>query len=187
MTRLDSSINGLLHAFNQGDEDAFKKIYSACWSKVFSDAYSRLKNKEDAKNITQDVFITLWEQRGKQDIQNIPAFLYRLCKHKTLNYILKKRPALLAEHELEMSTDISPAYQLQFKEAGAIFNTKLKHLPPKQRSIFKLRYEENRSTVEIAQELGLSVKTVRNHLGRAIVTLRNILKLFLAVSTAVFI
>src|SRR5690606_16379297 len=144
-------------------------------------------NKEDAENITQDVFITLWEQRGKQDIQNIPAFLYRLCKHKTLNYIVKKRPALLAEHELEMSTDISPAYQLQFTEAGARYNSNLNQLPRTQRSIVTLRYEDHRSTIEIAQELGLSVNTVRYHLGRAIVTLRNILKLFFAVSTVVFI
>lgn len=168
----------ILTAFYQGDENAFKSIYTACWPQVFSEAYSRLKNKEDAENITQDVFISLWEQRSAIKIQNIEAYLHTVTKNKTLNYIVKNRPALL-DFNMEIATGITPAYQLLFKEAESQLSAKIYQLPKQQRSIIQLRYLENRTTTEIAQELGLSVKTVRNHLGRALSTLRSLFKIFL--------
>lgn len=173
------SLELVLPAFNRGDEHAFKCIYKACWPQVFSEAYSRLKNKEDAENITQDVFTSLWEQRGEIEIHNIDAYLFTLCKHKTLNFILKKKPALLDVFKTEIPSENSPVYQLLFKEAQGQLNSKIGKLPRQQRAIIQLRYMENRSTVEIADELGLSVKTVRNHLGRALSTLRNLFKIFL--------
>lgn len=166
-------------ALYNGQEDAFESIYKLYWPQVFSASYSRLKNKEDAENITQDVFISLWEQREKALIKNMQGYLLTLTKHKTLNYILKKKPTLLEDYEMDIMGESTAAYPLLFKEAEAKLQKSILQLPSQQRSVFQLRYVEHRSTDEIASELGLSVKTVRNHLGKALSSLKTVFKIIL--------
>jgi len=166
----------LLDQLVSGSHDAFEKLYRLHWVFVYNQAYKRLHNQDDAENITQDIFTTLWENREKIAIQNLRAYLFVLTKNKTLNFILKNKPSLITDYEESLTNDSSPLKDLLTKEAYHSLQEKILSLPPQQRTAFAMRYEENRSTDEIAAVMGLSVKTVRNHLGKAISTIRSIFK-----------
>lgn len=172
----DEAEQYLLDQLVLGSHDAFEKLYRLHWVFVYNQAYKRLRDQDDAENITQDIFTTVWENRAKAPIQNFRAYLFVLTKNKTLNFIVKNKPTLITGYEESISNDSSPLKELLTKEAYHNLNEKILSLPPQQRTAFAMRYEENRSTDEIATIMGLSVKTVRNHLGKAISTIRSILK-----------
>ncbi|WP_270090329.1 RNA polymerase sigma factor [Sphingobacterium sp. SYP-B4668] len=166
----------LLGELASGSHEAFEKLYRLHWVFVYNEAYKRLKDQNDAENITQDIFTTIWENRENTTIHNLKPYLFVLTKNKTLNFILKNKPTLITDYEEDLHDDSSPLKDLLTKEAYNNLNKKILSLPPQQRTAFAMRYQENRSTDEIAQEMGISVKTVRNHLGRAISAIRDILQ-----------
>lgn len=166
----------LLDQLASGSHEAFEKLYRRHWVYVYNEAYKRLRSQDDAENITQDIFTALWENREQVSIQSLKAYLFVLTKNKTLNFILKNKPELITDYEENIYNDSSPLKDLLTKEAYHNLNKKILSLPPQQRAVFAMRYEENRSTDEIATAMGISIKTVRNHLGKAISTIRSILK-----------
>lgn len=166
----------LLDQLASGSHEAFEMLYRLHWVFVYNEAYKRLRNQDDAENITQDVFTAIWENRERGSIQNLKAYLFVLTKNKTLNFILKNKPTLITDYEEDIHHDSSPLNDLLTKEAYHNLNEKILSLPPQQRAVFAMRYEDDRSTDEIAEMMGLSVKTVRNHLGKAISTIRSMLK-----------
>ncbi|WP_164108393.1 MULTISPECIES: RNA polymerase sigma factor [Sphingobacterium] len=166
----------LLDQLASGSHEAFEKLYRLHWIFVYNEAYRRLRNQDEAENITQDIFTTLWENREKTSIQELKSYLFVLTRNKTLNFILKNKPALITDYEENIQNDSSPLKDLLTKEAYDTVHEKILSLPPQQRAVFAMRYHENRSTDEIAAVMGLSIKTVRNHLGKAISAIRSILK-----------
>lgn len=166
----------LMSQLADGGHEAFEKLYRQNWLYVYNQAYKRLKNEDDAENITQDVFMSIWENRAKVRINDLKAYLFILTKNKSLNFILRNKPALITEYEDLLVADSSPLKELLIKEALNNLNQKVLSLPLQQRTIFTMRYQNNLSTDEIAEAMGLSVKTVRNHLGKALAALRGILE-----------
>lgn len=173
--------NTLLLELAEGDYKAFEKLYKLYWDFVFNDCYRRLKSIEDAENITQDVFLTIWENRKTITSINFKGYLFTLTKNKTLNFIMKNKPMLVAEYEESLVTDMCPYKEILLKEATAKFMNKVISLPNQQRTVFEMRYKENLSTKEIAEIMGLSIKTVRNHLGKALAVVKSILKFLLII------
>lgn len=169
-------INQALIALADDDHQAFTRLYLRFWPLVYNEAYRKLQCTNDAENITQDVFVTLWEGRKNLQIQNIEAYLFITTKHKTLNFIRKKRPELIAEYNNEVIASSSPLANLLYKEASQKLDRIILALPTQQRTVFSLRYIKDMPTDEIAAELGLSVKTVRNHLGKALIAIKSLVK-----------
>lgn len=174
---LQDSEEVLIKGLAIDSHDAFDQLYKLHWLLVYNEAYRRLRNQDEAENITQDVFMTIWENRKSSTIRNFKAYLYVLTKNKTLNFIVKNKPALIADYEDQLLDQLSPLHELLIKEAKSRVSSKILSLPPQQKIIFALHYEDNKSTDEIAELMGISVKTVRNHLSRAATTIRSVLKI----------
>lgn len=176
----DAELQDAKHALNalaDDDHQAFTRLYHRFWPLVYNEAYRKLQCNDDAENITQDVFVSLWEGRKNLQIQNLEAYLFITTKHKTLNFISKKRPQLIAEYDQELLASSSPLANLLYKEASQKLDRVILALPPQQRNVFSLRYIKDMPTDEIATELGLSVKTVRNHLGKALIAIKSLIKI----------
>lgn len=179
INELRETENRLLRDLAMGSHDAFDRLYRLNWLWVFKESYKRLGNKNEAENITQDVFLTIWENRESTSIRNLQAYLYVLTKNKTLNFILKNKPDLISDYEDQLHDENSPLKELITKETKSRISLEILSLPPQQQKVFVLHYQENKSTNEIAESMGISVKTVRNHLARAANSVRSILKAFL--------
>ncbi|TSJ40537.1 RNA polymerase sigma-70 factor [Mucilaginibacter corticis] len=164
----------LLLKLKEGNTDAFDALYEKYWKGVYAAAFKRLQNPDQAKDITQDVFLQLWLKRESTNIDNLPAYLFTATRNKVFNWMEKERrytpvPELLLQ--LKTSCDQTDAEVLRkefMKACEALINT----LTESQQRIFRMRYQQDLSTSEIADLLSISRKTVQNQLGKAVAQLR---------------
>lgn len=137
---------------------------------MYDAAWKRLKNNQQAEDIVQEIFITLWTRRAELSIEQLPAYLHTAVRFRVLNYI---------ERDLATSSVYGPLEAITAAEQGAdsvllekelheLLAAYIASLPEKRRAIFILHLKENLSTREIADRLHISQKTVQNQLGTAV-------------------
>ncbi|MFA4870198.1 MAG: RNA polymerase sigma-70 factor [Pedobacter sp.] len=167
---------------NQGDRKAFVEIYDRYYSLLYLYAYKKLKEREEAKDAVQDVFIALWNRREeiKFDI-SLSGYLYRSVRNRALNifahknieskYLASLDEYLKANHE---GTD----YLIREKEIAALIEIEINNLPLKMREVFLLSRTENLTYKEIAEKLNISETTVNTQMKRALKALRTKLGIY---------
>lgn len=160
----------LLAQLSEGSKNAFDALYEKYWSNVIDEAYKRIGDRDQAKDIAQEVFTSMWLRGTENPIENLPAWLYTVTKNHVYKLLQKKErfvpiPDLLSE--LESYNDRADAPFLE-KELLRAYEALIASLPDQQRVIFKMRYQDDLTPDEIASKLNLSPKTIRNHLGRAL-------------------
>ena len=177
----NSEDTSLLFQLSDGSRNAFDILYDKYFKEVYNSAYKRLNNAHHANDITQEVFVQLWIRGSKTPIENLPAYLFTLVKNNIFKFLEKESKyaalpdlASQAEDPLERA-DASLLYQ-EFLDS---FDQLIESLSPQQRIIFKMRFEDDLSSAEIAERLHISPKTVRNQLGKAISKLRGSFPLIL--------
>lgn len=166
-----------LLAFLKLDElGAFKEIYGRYWKKMFGEAYKRLKSKELAEELVQEIFTNFWLRRNDLKVNtNIGGYLHLAIYNGVVDLYRKelikekyKASFKIVHSELDTSTEDS----ILLKDLAYDIETKVSHLPDKCRSVYELSRNEHKSNKEIAMYLGISEKTVENHLTKALKRLR---------------
>lgn len=166
-----------------GNESAFEMIFKTYYQPLCRYAYSFLSDKEDAEEVVQSAFITVWEKRSDIDIQtSLKSYLYRMVRNSCLNVIKhEKVKQQHVAHEMavmevshESVTQKVHAAELEIKIAEA-----MKALPEQCRLVFQLSRFEELKYQEIADQLNISVKTVENQMGKALRIMREQLKEYL--------
>jgi RNA polymerase sigma-70 factor (family 1) len=166
--------NDLLALLAQDDRNAFELLYQRYWLSLYDKAYQRLKNSQQAEDIVQDIFVTLWSRRAVLRINNLPGYLHTAVRFRVFNYVKRD----LASEVFFEPFEAMAAHQegadehLMEKEMLCLINSYADTLPDKRRQIFLLHLQENMSTKEIAGQLRISQKTVQNQLGNALHGLR---------------
>ena len=164
----------LLLQMQYGDGQAFDLLYEKYWERTFSDAYKRLRNREQSKDIVQDIFTDIWLRRDVIHITNLPAYLQVAVRNRVLKLLEKQKHS----HPFFAAIENLPALHhhadsnLLWKELAASYDALVATLPPKRQQIFKMRYQQDLTTTEIASTLQVSRKTVQNQLTRAIEQLK---------------
>ena len=127
---------------------------------VYSVAMRYVKDEEDAKDITQEVFIKAFHSidmfRGDSKIQ---TWLYAITRNLCLNAIDKKKRKgnVIQFDDVDIASDIQSDSLLNESEFSALFNKCMSILPEKQRETFILRHIEELSYEEISDMLGTSI------------------------------
>src|SRR6478736_6687352 len=169
----------LLKALNEGDRDAFLKIYDLYWYKVFSIAYKRLKDKQIAEELTQDLFLKLWEKRAQLKPQKIEHYLSVAIKNAVIDHIHSGLVANKYVHYYrtfgEINTDTTQ-HVVAFDDLSESIEKGLSKLPAKSQEVFKLSRLDNWPTDKITKHLNLSEKTVGYHLTRSLKFMRSYLR-----------
>lgn len=162
-------------------EDVFKTHFKA----LHAYACTIVKEEAMAEELVQQVFFKLWEKRNSLNIESsATAYLYRSVYHECLNH-LKHRKVRAAYQQYAQTmgeaNEAGTAQKIQLSELQQHLNKALSELPEQCRTIFQMsRYEELKYQ-EIADKLGLSVKTIENQMGKALRLLREKLKDFLPI------
>jgi RNA polymerase sigma-70 factor (ECF subfamily) len=173
---MDGNDKELISLLESRDEAAFEQVFKTYFKGLHGYACSILKDEIVAEEIVQNVFFKLWDRSEKLSISgSITAYLYRAVNNESLNYLkhqkVKMAHGLFVTYRKEGQTE-SASGKLQLKELEARLRDALNDLPEQCRTIFQLsRFEELRYR-EIAEHLGLSVKTVENQMGKALKILR---------------
>lgn len=176
--------SALVEALGKDNREAFAEIYERYWSRLFWVFYRKLKAKEVAEELVQDLFISLWNKRATTQIENLEHYLFSAVKYRIIDYIRAqltresysvyyKAFISIENHETEETVAVN---DLTFALEESIDK-----LPEKSREVFRLSRLEHRSIREIAKLLNLSEKAVEYHLTKALKMLRGHLKDFVAV------
>ena len=168
----------LLKRLSEGDQSAFDELFMANYDMIYSSALVMIKSPEIARDIAQDVFLSLWEHRRKAVvIENIQGFLYNNVKflvHKRLRR-MKVEEAYTQYLKYKVSTTITPREQenlLAANQLQASIQQGIAQLPPQQQRVFRLSREQGLSHDQISHLIGVSKKTVKDYIVRSIAFLR---------------
>lgn len=159
----------LLRRVTQENKYAFSCLYEKYWQMVYSDAYKRLKDEDQAKDIVQDIFTHIWLKRETLQIDNLPAYLHVAVRNQAFKLLEKQK---ITHPFFDLLENIPSAHtvadgHILYKEFVEAYDALLNTLPHKRQIIFRMRFQEDLSTTDIANQLGLSRKTVQNQLGKA--------------------
>ncbi|OQB81467.1 MAG: ECF RNA polymerase sigma factor SigL [Bacteroidetes bacterium ADurb.Bin123] len=165
----------LFNRIRNGDRTAFKSLFDAFYAPMCHYASHFLNDDNQAEEVVQDLFVKIWERRMELVVEtSLKHYLFRSVRNQCLNLIrrdkvrqlhaMKLRDALLSEDAPE-DYSISPEKLLRIEEGIA-------SLPEKRQEIFRLNREEGLKYREIAEKLGISVKTVEAQMGAALKSLR---------------
>ena len=162
----------LVQTIRSGDADAFETLVRRKTSKVYALCYRIIGNSEDAKDISQLVFIKLWENLEKYDPQYaFDTWLYRMVTNVAIDFMRNKQSRDNAVNSnlrlVKTAADAEQGVIVQRKEVENVFNEISNVLSPKQKTIFVMNQMEDLSSADIAKVLGCRESTVRNHLFNA--------------------
>lgn len=159
------------------NQHAYTEIYNRYSYLLHSHAFIKLQNREEAKDVVQELFVTLWDKRHLIQLEsNLSGYLYRTLRNKTLNIIAHKKVHAAHELSLQLFLDNQPVpadYQTRDKQLTLLIESEIQSLPKKMREIFILSRKEHLSHKEISKKLNLSEKTVKNQINNALKVLRS--------------
>jgi RNA polymerase sigma-70 factor (ECF subfamily) len=172
--------SSILKLIQEGDTDTFEMIFNKYYKPLVAYSNTILKSHDEAEDIVQQVFITVWNK--KQDIgsvQSLKSYLYRSVYNSSLNRIkqLNVRQEYAKDYVLTHSEGVGTADR--HKELQQRIETALEQLPEQCGKIFRMSRFEQLKYQEIADQMGLSVKTVENQMGKALKLMREKLKDYL--------
>jgi RNA polymerase sigma-70 factor (family 1) len=151
-------------------------LYKRHWADLYKFAFFILRDKDACKDIVQDVFIWVWEHKKGLEIQAPKSYLKTAVKYKIANYM---RAGNIRNSFFEEASKLENAKSMpgvdefsELKELNNIIQITVANLPIKCQEIFRLSREENLSNKEIAEHLGISIKTVENQITIALHRIR---------------
>lgn len=159
----------LIRAAMRGDRRSFEELVILKRERVVRTAFQITGNLEDARDVSQGVFVTLWRSLHRYDPgRPFDTWLYRVTVNAAIDLVRGRGSrAETTDTDLDAVRSIGapdPDRGIHARELRAAFRILAAELPPQQRAAFVLREGEGRSTAEIADILDLSASTVRNHL-----------------------
>ncbi|WP_316804431.1 RNA polymerase sigma-70 factor [Pedobacter nototheniae] len=170
---LTATASGITHQYY--DDAAFEQLFKTHYKALHVYAQVILKDEDIAEEIVQGMFLKFWEKRESLKIQSVKAYLYRCVYNDCLNYIRQEKTKFKYQEFTihTMNTEHEPAsLKVELTELQQKLKQALNDLPEQCRTIFQMSRFEELKYREIAEQLGLSIKTVENQMGKALKILR---------------
>lgn len=172
----------LVNEFKKGSLEAFEEIMSRYEAKVYNLAMRFTRNREDAEEVLQDVFSTIYRKiDGFQGKSAFSSWLYRIIVNSAYMKLRKRKQ----DHTVSME-EVSPTFQFEsttdYRDRSdyAAMNSQMREklqgaidrLPEQYRAVFVLRDVDGLSNQEVGEILDLSVPAVKSRLHRSRLMLR---------------
>ncbi|HEK22398.1 MAG TPA: sigma-70 family RNA polymerase sigma factor [Bacteroidetes bacterium] len=163
----------LWQLIKQDSHSAFETLYLRYLKSVFTEINKRISDRDQAEDITQEVFLSLWEKRMTSNPQGaLYPYIYGMAINKVFNYFRSNKiPANFIEtwetlpEDLAQLAELPQAFKVaEVTEMEGLLEAERSNLPEKMRRVYEMRYEKRLSIAEIANGLSISPNTVHNHL-----------------------
>jgi RNA polymerase sigma-70 factor, ECF subfamily len=159
---------------------AFEQMYKEHYKLLRNAAYNIIGDKDASHDVVQEVFVKLWNRKDEVHvILNQKAYLFRSVVNASITYLNSKKANTQIE-DYRLASPGTADSAIMLKELEAKISRALENLPPKCKAVFVLSRFEEKKNKEIAEILGLSLKTVENQMGIALKKMRAELKPYLA-------
>lgn len=172
LTRSDHELASLLQADDHG---AYTALYERYFGLLYLHARKKVRNAEEARDITQDIFISLWNHRSSIDAdQGVKAWLYACLRNKIIDWMAHQHVSSRYIRSFsQFPTSVCETdHRVREKELAAMIEKEIQALPPRMREIFLLSKRDHLKHKEIAQKLQLSEHTVKTQVKHALRFLR---------------
>jgi RNA polymerase sigma-70 factor (ECF subfamily) len=165
------------------DPKRFESFFKAKYAPLCHYANKYVLDIDTAEEIVQDIFVKIWERRGKINISGSElAYVTKSIKNACLNHI-KHRKIVLVYEQAEASKGASESIEMENEAFDVDLETAalqaIEELPPQRKKIFSMSRIDGLKYREIAEQMGLSIKTVEVQMGLSLKYLRNRLKNYL--------
>jgi RNA polymerase sigma-70 factor (ECF subfamily) len=171
----------LLIRLQRGEESAFEILFDAQYANLVRYAMRYDLSKDAARDLVQDVFIDIWNRRTTLQVNTtLPAYLYGAVRRSILSF--RRHDRVVTQWQQTESTAAAYAPratyntgegQAEADELSHIVHQTVVAMPARMREIFELSRTHGLSHAEIAESLGISVKTVAEQILRALRLLRD--------------
>jgi RNA polymerase sigma-70 factor, ECF subfamily len=178
----------IIKRLKDGDDETFRVVVEKYQKMVLNCSYKFLRNRESAEDITQEVFLQVFESiTSFRADSKLSTWIYRITVTKSLNHLKslkrKKRFAMLislfgedkVEQRISASENMNPIKGLENQERARVLNLALEKLPENQRIAFTLSKINEMSYEEISSVLNTSISSVESLIHRAKTNLKKIL------------
>ncbi|GGH53222.1 RNA polymerase sigma-70 factor [Dyadobacter endophyticus] len=173
-----------------GSREAFAEIYERYWGMLYRLAYQKLRCKETAEELVQELFVSIWVKSGQTNIRELRPYLLTALRFSIINHIesLRVHERFVAYYESFLNQeDNVPVDDLALQDLTEAIERTLEALPEKSKQVFRMSRFEYLTIPEIAERLNLSEKAVEYHLTRSLKVVRGSLRNLGALASFFFI
>jgi RNA polymerase sigma-70 factor (ECF subfamily) len=176
--------NYLIKKYLKGDKPSLEALIKKYLKPIYSFVYKYVDNKEEAEDITQEVFLKMWRNIKKFDQQkNFKTWIFIIARNSVIDHFRKKKeiPFSKFENYKEEGMIIKDMIDTPFESFLNRFDiikeidSALNKLHSRYSKILFLRYKDGFTFKEIAKKLGESLNTIRSRHRRALIQLKKIL------------
>ncbi len=166
----DLDLAGFLH---QREERAFDEIYNRYWKMLYTSVYAVLRDSDQAKDIVQEIFVSLWSNAGNQPVSHLKAYLQQACRFQVYKHLKRrKNDNSFYDRLVKASSEIVSENAALEKDYRQQVTKVIATLPDIYRETFLLSREENLSYKQIAERLNISEKAVEKRMSKSLQYLR---------------
>ena len=178
----------LIQALQSGDKRAFKELVKKTQDNIYNTAFSFLKNKEDAEDIAQQVYIEVLRNINNfRGDAKLSTWMYRITVNRSLNLLQSKKrhhkvqsldEMMASEHirELPAIEESSDQEEIEYKQKIAVLQIAIEELPENQKIAINLNKFEQLPYQEVADIMGMSLSAVTALINRAKINLQKKVK-----------
>jgi len=131
-----------IQKFRRGDENLFREIVDSYGERLYNIVFRIVRNVDDAEEIVQETFVVAFiKRKGFRGESSIYTWLVRIAYNLSINSIKKTKPTV--ELDPRLSSGSNPEQEIEREEVAQRIDEAVKELPPKQRTVFTLRFYEN--------------------------------------------
>jgi RNA polymerase sigma-70 factor (ECF subfamily) len=170
---INDTETNLLLLLRAGDEHAFTQIYNLYWEKLFFIAHKRLQSVEDAKEIVQNVFFTLWQKRAHLEIQHLSFYLAAMTRYAVYRHLgnEKRKAGLLSRFQDQgQQADTIDIDNKQLLDLLVQFS---EDLPENYRIVFLHHKLLDEPLESVAKQLGVSPRTAERYVSKVLSIMRH--------------
>lgn len=154
----------------------FERLYRLYASKIYALCIHKLRSKEEAEEIVQEVFKSVWLRRNRIDLdQPLESYLIRAAQYKIVDHYrsLERKQSLFSKVSAEMNKVRNLTEEtVFFEELKTNLLLSFKKLPKQAKEIFLLSRKDGLTNKEVALRMAISEKTVEYHMSKALKALR---------------
>ena len=165
----------LIELLREGDPLSFEILFQKYYVRFYNFVFNLTKSSQAAEDIIQNVFMKIWiNRRNLRPDQSIHNYIYVLSKREMLNHI-RDRKAYVQVERLVMTEQPSEEVtdqNMALRELDDRIRKFIADMPEQRRKVFLLSRYKGLTNKEIANMMGLSVRTVDRHINLALTSLK---------------
>lgn len=177
--RIDEQM--LVEELKNGSYEAFDTLYMTYSPLVEKFAFALLKSRQEADDLSQGVFLSLWEKRARLgNVRCFRSYLFAMVRNAVFDQLSSHKGQNSIDHIPDLLLkNLSPEFveeKIDADNLKILINIAVSLMPEQRRKVFVMSRIKEKTHKEIAESLGISVKTVEYHISKALASIREITK-----------